>query len=157
MTDGIHIPAEVAETEGIPEELDSNVVGPYEFPDPRRRRTAAFVYLVAAVVILAISGGGVVPWVGAVVAVLLAVVNLMAAWPLAVSEAGAFAAAAPAVPFAVGHASAAVTFHGLRSRPRWHVIVYSAEEPPKRRALVVLDGVTGAQVGDVYAEDVPDV
>ena len=37
---GIHIPREVAEAEGLPEELDANIVGPYRFPDPRRRRIA---------------------------------------------------------------------------------------------------------------------
>lgn len=157
MTDGIHIPREVAEGGGVPEELDANVVGPYEFPDPRRRRTAARIYVVTAVVLAVVSvvSGGPVLWVGALVAVLLAVIHLRAAWPLTVDERQALAAAAPAVPFAVGHASAAVTFHGPRSRPRWHVIVYSADDPPTRRALVVLDGVSGERLGETYVEDVP--
>lgn len=154
MTDGIHIPADVAADEGIPEELDANVVGVYDIPDPRRRRTAAAVYLATAVVLL-VSGGTSV-WVGVVLALVLAVYHSAAVWPLALDERQALAVAAPLIPFPVGHASAAVTFHGLRSRPRWHVVVYSPEEPPSRRALVVLDGVTGEVRGDVYVEDVPE-
>lgn len=155
MTDGIHIPADVAAGEGIPEELDANVVGVYDIPDPRRRRTAAGVYLATAALLLA--SGGTSVWVGVVLALALAAYHVAAAWPLALDERRALAVAAPLVPFPVGHASAAVTFHGLRSRPRWHVVIYSPEDPPRRRALVVLDGVTGERRGDVYVEDVPDV
>jgi len=154
VTDGIHIPADVAAGEGVPEELDANVLGVYEIPDPRRRRTAAVVYLVTAAAIAGLGGGA--AWVGAVLAALLGGYHLAAAWPLALTEREALTAAAPAVPFPVGHASAAVTFHGLRSRPRWHVVVYSPEDPPRRRALVVLDGMTGERLGDVYVEDVPE-
>ena len=51
MTEGIHIPREVADAEGVPEDLDANVVGPYRFPDPRRRRLASWLYLAGAAVV----------------------------------------------------------------------------------------------------------
>ena len=76
-----------------------------------------------------------------------------AAWPLALDQAGALRAAAARVPFGVGHASVAVTFRGIRSRPRWQVIVYSSESPPRRRALVEIDGVSGESLEDVYIEE----
>ena len=48
-----------------------------------------------------------------------------------------------AVGFPVGHASAQLMWRGLRSRPTWRILLYSAEEPPKTRGLVVVDGVDG--------------
>jgi hypothetical protein len=60
--------------------------------------------------------------------------------------------AAQRAPFPIGHASAAVIFVGLFSRPRWHVVMYDAAEPPSARALVVVDGIDGAVMGDPYTE-----
>lgn len=154
MADGIRIPDEIAQREGMPEDLNAEAVGSYEFPDPRRRRTAAWIYLVLG------AGLGVAAYLGdsgfavaGAIAIGLAAWHLFSAWPLEVRQGNALAEAARLVPFAVGHASAAVTFHGLRARPRWHVVVYSPEEPPLKRALVVLDGANGAQVGATYVEE----
>ena len=157
MTDGIHVPRDVADAEGIPEDLDANVVGPYRFPDPRRRSIAGWMYLGGAVVlaVLAVTVATLY-WVMAAVLGVLAAVHFGAAWPLDVDQERALELAAAAAPFAVGHASAAVTFRGVRSRPQWSVIVYSADEPPTRRSLVQLDAVTGEQIAEVYTEDVPD-
>lgn len=154
---GIHIDREVADSVAIEEELDSNVVGPYRFPDPRRRRLAAWIYLAAAAG-LAIPAVTALPglWIGVVVLALLAVVHLRASWPLAIEQEQALAIAAAEVPFAVGHASAAVTFHGFRARPRWQVVLYSADEPPSQRALVQIDAVSGDPVDEPYVEDVPE-
>ncbi len=156
MTDGIHVPREVADAEGIPEELDANVVGPYRFPDPRRRSIAGWMYAAGSIVlaVLAVAVADLY-WVTAALLAALAVWHFRAAWPLEVEQERALELAAAAAPFAVGHASAAVTFHGIRSRPRWSVIMYSADEPPSRRSLVQLDAVTGEQVEETYTEDVP--
>lgn len=145
--EGIHIDRDIAEAVAIEEELDSNVVGPYRFPDPDRRRVPALIYgVLAGVVAIVIH-----PWL-ALLPLALAVWHLLSAWTLRVEQEDALTRAAPAVDFAVGHASAAVTFHGLRARPRWSVILYSATEPPDRRALVTIDAVTGERVGTPYAE-----
>ena len=53
-------------------------------------------------------------------------------------------AAQRAIGFPVGHASAQQVWHGFRSRPTWRVLCYSAEEPPTRRGLVLVDAVDGA-------------
>jgi hypothetical protein len=37
------------------------------------------------------------------------------------------------------------------------VVLYSANEPPDRRALVVVDAVTGEVAEEPYVEDVPEV
>lgn len=155
MSDGIHIPREVADAEGVPEDLDANVLGPYRFPDPRRRRIASWLYLVGAAVVAVLAMAESAAWVGVGVLVLLAVWHAVSAWPLGIEQEEALERAARVVPFPVGHASAAVTFSGVRARPRWHVVVYSAEDPPRRRALVQFDAVAGSQEGDVYVEDVP--
>jgi hypothetical protein len=152
---GIHIQREVAEAEGLPEDLDANVVGPYRFPDPRRRRVGGWIYAIvaAALAIPAVS----VPlfWVGVGLLATLAAWHFSAGWPLGLEQEEALTRAAARVPFAVGHASAAITFHGVRARPRWSVVMYSADEPPTERALVEFDAVTGASVGEPFVEAVP--
>ena len=155
--DGIEIPREVAEQEQVPEDLDSTRVGPYRFPDPRRRRTAAIAYLVLAVLVVVAVPNSPGRWVAVALAAALAWWHWLAAWSRKIEPEGALAKAAIDAPFPIGHASAALTFHGWRSRPRWHVVVYDAGEPPARRALVVLDAVTGVRVDDPYVEDIPNV
>ena len=79
-------------------------------------------------------------------AILLAVVGLFSissGWRMKVDEKQALVAAQGAVGFAVGHASAQQVWRGLRSRPTWRVLIYSAEEPPRRRGLVLVDAVDG--------------
>lgn len=157
MTDGIHVPREVADAEGIPEDLDANIVGPYRFPDPGRRRIAGWMYAAGAVVLAALAVTvATLYWVTAGLMALLAVWHFRAAWPLAIDQEEALEVAAGLAPFAVGHASAAVTFHGLRSRPQWSVIMYSADDPPTERSLVRLDAITGDPVDEPYTESVPD-
>ena len=154
--DGIRIPDEVARAEGVPEDLDSAVLGPYRFPSPLRRRTAALVYVAAAV----LSGLGALAglpsglWVISGAFLVVAFLHDRAAWPLVIEQEAALNTAAAQVPFAVGHASAALGFVGLRSRPVWNVILYSAEEPPDRRALVRLDATTGGRLDTPYLEDI---
>ena len=148
----IRIDREVAEAAGVPDDLDAGNVGPYRFPDPRRRRIGAAIYLGLAVV-----GVLVLPTSAAVVfAASLALVagwHYLAAWPLQVGPEEALSTAAMVAPFAIGHSSAAVTFHGWRARPRWHVILYEAGSPPAQRALIVIDGVTGHSAAEPYIED----
>ncbi len=158
MTDGIRIPDDVAAEVGVPEELDSGQSFAYVFPDPRRRRLSGLIYLAFAALLVwpALTVDSMYLAVAAVL-VGLSLWHLAAAWELGIDQTQALDRAAGAVPFVVGHASAAISFSGLRARPRWQVIVYSPEEPPIRRGLVEIDAVTGAQVGDVYLEDVPDI
>ena len=153
--DGIEIPRDVADAEGVPDDLDSSNLAPYRFPDPKRRANAAWLYVGGA----AVTGIGAATdlpdglWFVALMFLAIAVMHFRGAWELGIEQEEALESAAAAVPFAVGHASAAVAFVGLRSRPVWNIILYSATEPPDKRALVRFDGVTGDAVDEPYVED----
>ena len=74
--------------------------------------------------------------------------HLAAAWPLRVRETDALVAAVRKVGFPVGHASAQLGWSGLRSRPVWRILLYSAEDPPQRRGVVLVDAVDGSVLFD---------
>jgi hypothetical protein len=81
--------------------------------------------------------------------------HLISGWDLDVDEQDALVIATRTVGFPVGHASAQMGWRGLRSRPTWRILLYSAENPPLRRGLVLVDGVDG-EVVDWFAEDNPE-
>jgi hypothetical protein len=148
----------------LPADLDvTGYVGPYMFPDPGRRRVAGVVYLaiagVAAAVWLGRADGGVLVNGGlAAAAAFLAALgayHLVSGWPLKVRETEALGSAAKAVGFPVGHASAQLGFRGLLSRPTWRILLYSADDPPTRRGLVLVDGVDAEVLGQMV-EDNPE-
>ncbi len=152
--EGIHIDRELADQIAIEEELDANVVGEFRFPSPERRRISGWVFVAAAVVsVLTIEGG----WPVGVGFGLLALWQFLSAWPLEIDEHRALRAAAAVVDFPVGHASASVRFNGWRSRPLWSVLLYAAAEPPDRRALVLVDAVSGDVIGFPYVEGIEAV
>jgi hypothetical protein len=154
----IEIPGKVAAAAAIPEDLDSNIVGEYHVPDTNRRRRAAAVYFAGAAAIAGLILGGAAPsavwWTGVAVLVAIGAYHLIAGWNLEVREGAALEIANREVDFPVGHASASLGFSGWRARPVWNVLVFSADEPPTRRALVRIDGVD-ARVVDTYDEPVP--
>jgi hypothetical protein len=136
----------------LPHDLNATeFVGPYQFPDNSRRRRPAVIYLVIAVVCLVVwlagRDGHVLVnegWLWA--AILLAAVgafSFTSGWRMHVDEKDALVAAQRAVGFAVGHASAQQVWRGVRSRPTWRVLVYSSENPPRQRGLVLIDAVDG--------------
>lgn len=143
--------------EELPEDLDITVARPYRVPDNRKRRIAAGGYVAAAAVCAAgavVSGNGGL-LAAAVFLAVAAAYHYACAWPLHVDETGALAASAAATGFPVGHASAQLAWRGLRSRPVWRVLLYSADEPPSKRGLVELDAVDGEVLG-TYTEDNPE-
>ncbi len=148
----------------LPADLDvSNYVGMYTFPDIRRRRAPAYAYLILAAVLgvlvathpdsrVLVNEGFLA---AAAALALIGLYHLAAAWPLAVKDTDALLAAASTVGFPVGHASAQLGWRGLRSRPTWRILLYSSEEPPVRRGLVLVDGVDG-EVLEQIVEDNPE-
>lgn len=149
----------------LPADLDATgYVGPYMFPDPGRRRTPGLIYLgiagVCAAVWIGRHNGGVLVNLGllgaAIFLALLGVYHLVSGWPLKVRETEALGSAAKAVGFPVGHASAQLGFRGLLSRPTWRILLYSADDPPTKRGLVLVDGVDAEVIGhmvEVNPED----
>jgi hypothetical protein len=154
-TPGIHIPQEIVEAQAVPDDLDSAALGPYEIPTPSRRKLSAWVYLVAAALAAAGALYGLPAGMWAVTGgfAVLAIWHFLTAWPLRVHDEEALATAARAVSFAVGHSSGAVRFEGWRSRPVWNVLLYSADEPPSRRGLVLIDAVTGELRAEPFEEE----
>jgi hypothetical protein len=147
----------------LPDDLNaSGYVGPYTFPDNKRRRVPGVLYLVcgaALVALFAARGDGVMTNRGFLVCgsafLLIGGYHLLAGYPLRVDETDALAAAGHEVGFAVGHASAQLSWRGLRSRPTWRILLYSAEDPPTSRGLVLVDGVDAAVVAH-FVEDNPE-
>jgi hypothetical protein len=142
----------------LPEDLDVTAyVGPYVFPDIKRRRIAATIYAVlgAGVLFIGLSSSNSGLLFGAVLLLLIAIYHFLAGWPLRIDQTEALAVASKAVGFPVGHASAQLAWRGLLSRPEWRILVYSAEEPPTKRGLVELDAVNGEVLGE-YTEDNPE-
>jgi len=138
----------------LPDDLNAGeFVGPYQFPDNSRRRWPGAIYLGCAAVLLLVwlvAHGDDQPMVndgfvwGAVLLGAAGLFAITSGWRMHVDEKEALVAAQGAVGFAVGHASAQQVWRGLRSRPTWRVLVYSAENPPRQRGLVLVDAVDGA-------------
>ena len=142
----------------LPEDLDVTAyVGPYVFPDIKRRRIAGAIYAVVAAgagwAALASDNRGLL--FGAILLALIAAYHFVAGWPLRIDQTEALAVASRTVGFPVGHASAQLSWRGLRSRPAWRILVYSADEPPSVRGLVELDAVDGHVLGE-YTEHNPE-
>jgi hypothetical protein len=151
-------------TDELPEDLNaSEWVGPYVFPNNNRRRIPGYLYLgIGALCIAgwAIAGSDAILvnegfLVAGVLLLLLGAYHLLAGWDLDVDERDALVAATKQVGFAVGHASAQLGWRGLRSRPTWRILLYSAEDPPQKRGLVLVDGVDGEIVAH-FVEDNPE-
>jgi hypothetical protein len=142
----------------LPEDLDVTAyVGPYVFPNIRRRRIAGAIYAVIGLAALAsgIAADNRGLLFGGVLLLLIAVYHWFAGWPLQVDQTDALAVASRTVGFPVGHASAQLAWRGLLSRPAWRILVYSADEPPSIRGLVELDAVDGHVLGE-YTEHNPE-
>jgi hypothetical protein len=150
----------------LPEDLDPAVfVGPYQFPDNSRRRWPGVMYLVIAAlcvaVYLTLDDGPMVNagfLVAAGVLTGVGIFSITSGWRMHVDEKEALVAAQQALGFPIGHASAQQVWRGLRSRPTWRVLCYSAEDPPRSRALVLVDAVDGRvieQLSEVNPELAP--
>lgn len=168
VTDEVVADEEVADeevTDALPEDLDvSGFVGPYVFPNNNRRRVPGYLYLAMAagcVALWAAKRGDAASIVnegllwGAAALVAAGAYCLLSGFDLDVDEQDALVVATRTVGFPVGHASAQMGWRGLRSRPTWRILCYSAENPPERRALLLIDGVDG-EVIDWFVEDNPE-
>ncbi len=147
-----------AEGDRLPEDLDvTNFVGPTVFPDNAKRRITGTIDLVLAAACLAQfaqSGNRGLLAVGVLLAAIGAY-HFLAGWKLVVNETEALTIASRTVGFPVGHASAQLAWYGLRSRPAWRILLYSADEPPSMRGLVECDAVDGRVMGE-YTEQNPE-
>jgi hypothetical protein len=149
----------------LPDDLDAaGYVGPYLFPNNNRRKIPAVLYLGIALVLAAVwaltrDNEPVLVNDGYLVAAALlagfAAYSWFSGWDLDVDERDALVAATRTVGFPVGHASAQMGWRGLRSRPTWRILLYSDENPPTKRGLVLVDGCDG-EVLEWFVEDNPE-
>lgn len=149
----------------LPEDLNAvDHIGVYDFPDNSRRRIPGVIYALLAVVCLVVwkiadsnestlVNRGLV--FAAVVLAVMAVISITSGWRMTVDESDALVIATREVGYPVGHASAQQVWRGIRSRPTWRIFCYSAEEPPLRRGLVLVDAVNGSVV-ECLVEQNPD-
>jgi hypothetical protein len=151
--------------DALPEDLDaSGYVGPYLFPNNSRRRVPGVIYLVLAVICLGLwithrDGAQIIVNDGFLAAAiglaLFGTYSIVTGWDLKVDERDALVESVKQVGFPVGHASAQMGWRGLLSRPTWRILLYSAEDPPLQRGLVLVDGVDG-RVLEWFVEDNPE-
>lgn len=148
----------------LPAELNvSEYVGAYMFPDNNRRRIPGLIYLATAAVCFALwvafhDGGVFVNDGYLAVAIGLAAMgvhHLVTGVHRSVDDTDALVAATRQVGFPVGHASAQLSWRGLLSRPTWRILLYSAENPPEKRGLVLVDGLDSSVVAH-FVEDNPE-
>ncbi len=148
----------------LPADLDPRQVAePYLFPNNSRHRIPAVLYaLLGAGCLLVwwIAGSEAVlvntgVAVAGVVLLVIGAYHWQGGWDLSFDEERALAAAAEAVGFPVGHASAQLGWRGLRSRPTWKILLYSNEASPKQRGLVLVDGING-EIIDQFVESNPE-
>jgi hypothetical protein len=147
----------------LPAELDpSRYVGRYMFPNNNRRRACGLICAAGGLlcVVLYVTRGDAVLvdrglFYGGLFLLALASYQFASGVTLRVNETDALVAATQTVGFSVGHASAQLSWRGLVSHPTWRILLYSADEPPSKRALVLVDGV-GGTVSDHLVEDNPE-
>ncbi len=150
----------------LPDDLNAaEFVGPYQFPDNSRRRIPGVIYLVFAAGCFALwlARHGDQPVLvndgflfAAILLGLFGVFCLTSGWRMHIDEKEALVRAQRVVDFPVGHASAQQVWRGVRSRPTWRVLCYSAENPPRRRAFVLIDAVDGHEL-EHLVEDNPEL
>jgi hypothetical protein len=147
----------------LPEDLNlAEFVGPHTFPNNNRRRIPAAIYLVmgaGAIGLWAANEGSPLVNGGLAVAgtllVLFGLYGFVAGRTLRIDESEALAAASAKMGFAVGHASAQMIWRGWLSRPTWRILLYSAENPPRQRGIVLVDGIDGGVV-EWFSETNPE-
>ncbi len=163
--DALAAAAEDEVRDALPADLDvTGFVGPYKFPDNSRRRIPGVMYLViAALCLLAYvawndNGSGLVNGgflLAAAILGFVGILSLTSGWRLRLDEKQALVAATRQVGFPVGHASAQLSWRGIRSRPTWRILLYSGENPPHKRGLVQVDAIDG-RVVEHFVEDNPE-
>jgi hypothetical protein len=148
----------------LPEDLDlTGFVGPHTFPNNDRRRIPAALYLLLGVVCIVLwarfadesplANAGIL-WAG-VGLVAFGIYGMVAGRTMRVEESDALVTASVQVGFPVGHAAAQMAWRGWMSRPTWRILLYSDENPPTKRGIVLVDGLDG-HVVEWFAEENPE-
>lgn len=159
------LPVDQPPVDELPSDLQPDLADydEYLFPDNNRRRIPGYLYLVIATFLaflyLTRGDGGVFVNDGilgaAIILALVGTYSIVSGVDLKIDERDALVASSKAIGFPLGHASAQLGWRGVLSRPTWRILVYSADDPPTKRGLVLVDGVDGSVV-ESYIEDNPE-
>lgn len=129
----------------LPDDLDiTKYVGPYQFPSPKKRKTASYSILILAFasLLFGYTSSNTALLIAGLFSVVIGLLFMFLSWPLNVKDIDALTVAASSAPFSVGHASAQLCFYGWLSKPLWRVVVFSSDEPPTQRGLVEINAVS---------------
>lgn len=156
--------ADLDHSDQLPADLNlDEYVGVTTFPDPGRRRVVGMGWIAVGAIAFAVAAAagtdGVLVNNGlvgfAIACVLIGAYHVIAGTSLKIRETDALAIAAKEVGFPIGHASAQLGFQGLLAKPTWRILVYSADNPPTKRGMVLINGKSGTVLGN-YVEDNPE-
>ncbi len=151
----------------LPADLNvSEFVGAYQFPDNSRRRIPGYIYLVVAVGCLVgyllrddesvFLNRGLLLAAGLLGAVGVAVAHLGLADDRR-RAAGAGCGPARWSTSRSGMPRPSRSGAGCAAGPTWRVLAYSAEEPPKRRAFVLVDAIDGRTLEHIVEDNPEDL
>lgn len=150
-------PAEAVDE--LPDDLDvTKYVGPYQFPSPRKRKTAAMFIMGIAVITagLGIMSSNTSLIVAGIISLVIGLLFFALGWELNAKDLDALTLAASKAPFSVGHASAQLCFTGWASKPTWRVVVFSSDEPPTQRGLVEISAVSKEVTSTFFDMEEPE-
>lgn len=150
------MPGEASQSEG------RDLTG-YVFADTRQRRITAIIFwaLAGGAALLWLMDAGGAGWAsggllaGSIVVAVIGVHFWVAGKKMGLDHIAALTIATKQVDFAVGQTTTDLIWQGLWSRPVWHIVLFSTEDPPTMRGMVELDAVDGRILACLSLESEP--
>jgi len=157
MVDGINISEKVAEKEFLPEDLNSLAVGNYTVPNPIKRKIypyltilVFFIFYIFSLYYKFINFQPVFIILGLTICFLFLINN-----KLKVHQSQVIEAIIERIDYPINYYSIALTFQfNIKNflKPIWTIIVYSSENPPKKRTIIEIDAFNGNYIGNPFTE-----
>jgi len=155
---------EVPETfDSLPEDLEPTYgADEYQIPNTEKRKLAGYLYVGTGLIFILLSllfddsplvNKGFL--ISGISIVLFGLYNFYASIRCMIDEREALEIASESIGFQIGPASAQLMWRGFRSRPVWRLLMYSSEEIPLTRAVILIDGSSG-KVLEQIVEDNPE-
>jgi len=157
MVDGINISEKVAEKELLPDDLNSLAVGNYTVPVPIKRKIypyltlfVIFIFYIFSLYYEFINFNPVFIILGLITVILFLINNKFKILQSQVIE-----SIIDKIDYPINYYSIALTFQfNIRNflKPIWTVIVYSSENPPKKRTIIEIDAFNGEYIDTPHTE-----
>ncbi len=158
MVEGINIPSKVAEEQFVPADLNSLAVGNYTVPIPSKRKIYPYLSLIVLLLFYFFSlSYKFINFIPVFLILIFLTIFLFAINnDFYIDQKIIIETILDKIDFAVGYYSIALTFQfKLTSllKPVWTVIVYSSENPPKKRTIIEIDALSGETIDKLYTEN----